>query len=221
MEKIEEWVKVNENNGSGSGYGNGSGSGTGYDYGNGNGSGSGYGNGNGNGYGNGNGNSSGTGTGYGYGYGSGYGYKYNNNIVYNIDDIRTIIRSIKGQIAKGFIINNDLTLINTFVVKSLDSKYFAHGKAVKEAFASLEEKIIADLDVDERIEMFLKDIDKNKKYPLQYFFEWHGKLTGSCLQGRESFIFNKGLTLEDEMDFNGFVEICENQYGWEVIKQLI
>ena len=223
MERVKEWVKSNHGYGSGSGSGNGCGYGDGY--------GSGYGDGSGDGSGSGSGSGScngcgyGDGSGYDYGDGSGCGYgdghEVNGDYIYNIDRVNTIIKSIKGKIAKGFIVNNDLSLTKTYVVKDFASKYFAHGKTIKEAFLSLEKKMIAYLDVDERIEMFLKDVDKCKKYPLQYFFEWHGKLTGSCLQGRENFICNKRLTLEDEINFDGFMKLCENQYGWEVIKKLI
>ena len=174
------------------------------------------------GYGSGDGSGDGYGYSYGsgYGFGSGYGYKLNGDYINKIDGVNTIIKSIKGQVAKGYIVNNDLTWTKTFIVKDVDSKHYAHGKTIKDAFASLEEKIIADLDVDERINMFLQDIDTTKKYQLKYFFDWHGKLTGSCLQGRESFIKNKGLKLEDKIDFNEFMELCDGQYGWEVIKQL-
>ena len=203
MEEIEiKWATLNN------GYGDGSGSGDGYGDGSGDGGGSGYGDG------------SGYGGGYGGGSGYGSGIRINSKLVHNIDNIQTIIKTIKHNLAKGFIVNDDLTLTETYIVKSIDSRYFAHGENVKSAMESLENKIVADLDEEEIIEMFLKEINKNKKYSVKYFFDWHGKLTGSCLQGRESFIKNKNISLDSEIDFKEFIEICKSQYGWSVIEKL-
>jgi len=210
--------------GDGSGYGSGYGSGDGYGYGNGDGDGSGYGYSNGSGYGSGSGSSSGSSSGSGsscgFSYGSGSGYKINNDYIHDIDNLPTIIKSIKGQIAKGYIVNDDLSMTKTFVVKSLDNNYFTHGKSIKKAFESLEEKIIADLDVEERIDLFLSELDTDKKYEFKYFFGWHGKLTGSCLQGREVFCKNKGLEMEQKMDIHEFLDICRGEYGWSVMCQV-
>jgi hypothetical protein len=228
MENIKDWVKVNDGYGSGYGSGSGSGNADGYGYGYGDGYGSGsY---NADGYGSGYGSGDGYGDGYAYGYGSGYGsgsgsgdgsgYKISGCDIYNIDGINTIIDNVKRLVSSGYIVNKDLTQTKTYIVKDAESKYFAHGSTLKQAMESLEEKIVADLGVDERIETFLKDVDKNKKYPIKYFFDWHGKLTGSCLQGRESFIQNKQFNLNDEINLNEFIDLCENQYGWGVIKQI-
>ena len=53
--------------------------------------------------------------------------------VYLVDGVNTIIKSIKGLIAKGYILNKDFTTTDTFVVKDIDSKYFEHGKTITEA----------------------------------------------------------------------------------------
>ena len=202
--------------GYGDGYGSGSGygSGTGYGYGYGSGAGYGFGSGFGAGY--------GFGSGYGYGSGTGYdvGYKINNDYVFTVDSMPTIIKSIKGRTAKGYIVNDDLSMTKTFVVKSLDSRYLAHGESIKKAFESLEDKIIADLNEEEVIEMFVSELEVNKRYKFEYFFKWHGKLTGSCLQGREVFCKNKGLTMEQEMDIHEFLDICEGEYGWSVMEKV-
>jgi hypothetical protein len=53
----------------------------------------------------------GYGSGSGYGYGSGDGIKaFCGENVYQIDGIQTIIRKLKGNIAKGVILNSDLTI---------------------------------------------------------------------------------------------------------------
>ena len=98
--------------------------------------------------------------------------------------------------------------------------YYAHGKTLKEAYESLDEKMFDDLDTDERIEMFLSEFDVYNKYKTKVFFEWHGKLTGSCLQGRESFVKNKSIDLEKMISVRQFISICKNEYGSEIIEKL-
>ena len=136
-------------------------------------------------------------------------------------EILTIIKSIKGNVARGYIVNHDLTMDNTYIVKNDDNKYFAHGKTIKEAMQSLQDKIIADMGTEEVIDMFLMEVDKRKKYTASYFFDWHGKLTGSCLQGRESFVKNKCIDLTKNMTLGEFLEITKHEYGGEIIEQII
>ena len=202
--KIKEWLEDNTKN---SGYGSGDGSGYGSGYGYGDGDGSGYG--------------SGDGSGYGSGSGDGYGENikiFNNDTVWDIDSVQTIIKQIKGQIAKGFILNRDFTLEPCYVVKG--NGYFAHGKDIREAQSSLREKIFENMDSDEAIEQFISKFEKDKSYKGTEFFEWHHYLTGSCLMGRESFVKNHELDLEKEYTVDKFIELTENDYGSEIIKQL-
>ena len=194
--KIREWLNDNPKN---SGYGYGSGSGSGYGYGSGDGDGS--------------------GSGDGYGSGDGDGIKsFWNDTVYIIDGVQTIIRQIKGNVAKGFILNKDFTLEPCYIVKG--NGYFAHGKDIREAQSSLREKIFEDMDSDEAIEQFMSKFEKDKSYKGTEFFEWHHYLTGSCLMGRQSFVRNHGLDLEKEYTVAEFIELTENDYGSEIIKQL-
>ncbi|MEY2669761.1 MAG: hypothetical protein RLZZ577_77 [Bacteroidota bacterium] len=139
-------------------------------------------------------------------------------MIHNIDGINTIINIIKSNIAKGFIVKPDQTLEKTYLVKQ--NKFFAHGKTLKEALKSLEKKIIANLEPEEVIEKFLDEVDLEKKYTGQYFFDWHGKLTGSCLQGRETFIKNNGIKLTDKYTVFEFIELVKNEFGGEIIKML-
>ena len=113
-------------NSSGSGYGDGSGSGDGSGYGDGYGSGYGYG--------------SGSGYGSGYGYGDGDVKQLNGYEVYVIDDIQTIITSVRSDIAEGFMLNADLTLSPCFICKG--ENLFAHGKTLHDAYTSLQEKLL-------------------------------------------------------------------------------
>ena len=159
------------------------------------------------------------GYGDGSGYGDGYGIKYFNGMgVYLIDGVQTIITYIKKSVAKGFILNNDLTTTSCFVVKG--QGYFAHGNTLKEATESLREKIFENMYSEQAIEEFMKKFEKGKKYKGTEFFEWHHYLTGSCLIGRESFVKNHGFNLDDEFTVDEFIEACENDYGSDIIKQL-
>jgi hypothetical protein len=172
---------------------------------------------------------SGAGDGYGYGYGAGSGYGYgsgagiktfNGDLVYQIDGVATIIKRIIKGVAKGFILNKDLTITPCYVVKGHNR--FAHGKTVKKAMEDLQNKIFEDMDTNEAIEMFLKEFsDLNKKYPAKDFYIWHNRLTGSCEMGRQSFVENGGYDLEnDTFTVREFIKITENAFGSDVIRQL-
>lgn len=135
-----------------------------------------------------------------------------------IDEVQTIISQIKGNVAKGFILNRDFTLAPCYVVKG--NGYFAHGKSIREAQESLREKIFENMDSDEAIAQFMKRFEKDKSYKGTEFFEWHHYLTGSCLMGRESFVKNNGLDIDALYTVEEFISICEDDYGSSVIKQL-
>ena len=217
MEKklIEEWLKVDNGDASGSSYGFGDASGSSYGFGDASGSGSSYGSG----YGNGNGYGSGYGNGNGYGSGNGNGIsKYNNHYVFIIDNISTIITSIHGNVAKGFILNKDLTLEKTFIAKG--NNKFAHGKNLKEAVADLQEKIFDDLDIEEKIEMFNKQFNRVDKYNGEEFYKWHHILTGSCTAGRDNFVRENNLDLKKLYTVDEFIEITKDSYGGNIIKRL-
>lgn len=210
--RIKEFVKVESDYGYDYGYGAGSGSGyvsgSGYGSGDGSGSGSGFGD--------------GCGSGYGYGYGFGDGSRniktFNNRQVNRIDGIPTIITNLKGNIAKGFILNEDFTLSPCFVIKH--DNLFAHGETLHEARQALESKLFDDMDVEEKIEMFLKEFKRNKKYKGTVFFDWHNRLTGSCELGRKTFVKNKNLSLKSEYTVDEFIELTKDEYGGEVIRTL-
>ncbi len=97
---------------------------------------------------------------------------------------------------------------------------FAHGENLKEAMKSLQEKIFEDLSEEERIDMFLNEFEKGKKYKGHIFFDWHHKLTGSCLMGRNTFVEENELDLEKEYTVDEFIELTKNSYGSEIIRDL-
>lgn len=164
-------------------------------------------------------NGDGQGNGWGDGSGNGQGIKsFNEEKVYQIDDTPTIVTRIKGNLAKGFILNDDLSLDPCYIVKG--NGFFAHGKTLEEARTALQDKIFENMDTDEAIDMFLDTFEKGKAYKGTQFFEWHHHLTGSCLMGRKSFVKNKKLDLNELYTVEDFIEICENAYGGEIIKEL-
>ena len=213
--------------GSGSGYGSGYGDGSGYGSGDGSGSGSGsgYGSGDGSGDGSGSGYGSGDGSGSGYGYGSGYGdgdgiKSINGNSIYVVDNIPTIITNVKGNIAKGFILQSDLSLTPSFIAK--ENNQFSHGNTLHEAFESLREKLYDDSTEEERILKFKEHFsDFSKKYSAKDLFIWRHVLTGSCKAGREAFCKDKGIDVDnDRFTVYEFIELTKNSYGGEIIRKL-
>ena len=225
--KVMDWISSNPGSGSGSGSGSGFGRGSGFGYGygdgygDGDGDGSGYGDGRGSGYGDGYGFGYGYGDGSGYGYGDGYDHgvkSFAGRLIFEIDDIQTAITHIKDDIAKGFILNGDFTIDHCYIVKG--NGFFAHGKTIREAQRALVEKYMEDMGEDEVIEKFMSEFERDKKYKGTVFFDWHHYLTGSCLMGRESFVKNHGLDLAALYTVDEFIQLCEDDYGGEIIKKL-
>ena len=224
-EKIKAFLAASSGDGSGDGYGYGSGYGDGS--GDGSGDGYGYGSGYGSGSGDGDGDGSGDGSGAGYGYGSGYGYgdgsgikSFNGEPVFRIDGVNTLIRSVRGNTAHGAIVNEDLTLTPCYIVKQ--ENVFAHGETLRGAMEALRDKLFEDMPEDERIDAFLRETDREKTYPTQYFYDWHHRLTGSCDMGRKQFARDHGVDLEHGMmTLTEFLELTKDAYGGDVIRKVI
>ena len=228
METLETKIKnfLNLSYGSGYGYGYGSSSGNGYGYGSGSVYGSVYGDGSGSGDGYGSGSGDGYGSGYGSGYGdgssSGYGSgvkEVNGDTVYIVDNVLTIIKSVRDNIAQGFILQRDLTLKPCYIVK--EQNMFAHGDTLHDAFTALQEKLYDDSTEEERIEAFRKKFPEyDTLYPNRDLFAYHHVLTGSCRMGRESFCKDKGIDLDGSTTVREFVELTKDSYGGDVICKL-
>ena len=228
MEMLEDRIKTfvslgygyNPCYGSYNGYSSGSGSGSCY----GNGDGSGYSSGDGNGYGSGYGSGwgDGDGTDYGSGYGSGLddGVKeVNGDTVYIVDNVPTIFKSVRDNIAQGFILQRDLTRKPCYIVK--EQNKFAHGDTLHDAFTALQEKLYDDSTEEERIEAFRKKFPEyDTPYPNRDLFAYHHVLTGSCRMGRESFCQNKGIDLNGTTTVREFIELTKGSYGSEIICKL-
>lgn len=220
METLEDRIKVflSLSYGYGDDYGSGYGDGSGYGYSDG--SGYGYSSGSGYGY--------SYGDGYGYGYGSGSGYSYgdsygvkevNGDTVYIVDDVPTIIKSVRDNIAQGFILQRDLTLKPCYIVK--EQNMFAHGDTLHDAFTALQEKLYDDSTEEERIEAFRKKFPEyDTLYPNRDLFAYHHVLTGSCRMGRESFCKDRGIDLDGNTTVREFIELTKDSYGGDVICKL-
>lgn len=220
METLETKIKNFLNLSYGYGYGYGDGYGYGYGYGHGYGDGSGSGFGDGSGFGSGDGYGSGFGDGDGSGDGYGFGVKeVNGDTVYIVDDVPTIIKSVRDNIAQGFILQRDLTLKPCYIVK--EQNMFAHGDTLHDAFTALQEKLYDDSTEEERIEAFRKKFPEyDTLYPNRDIFAYHHVLTGSCRMGRESFCKDKGIDLDGSTTVREFFELTKDSYGGDVICKL-
>jgi hypothetical protein len=200
-QRVERFLSVSDGYGSGYGDGYGSGYGSGYGYSDGSGSGSGYGS--------------------GYGSGDGYGVSsFNGEKVHRIDSVNTIIRSIHGDVAQGYILNQDFTTTPCYVVKEEDM--FAHGATLHEAHAALQEKLFEELSPEQRVEKFKETFpDFTAKIDAMVLFDWHHKLTGSCEMGRRQFARDHDIDLDhDKFTVLEFIKLTENAYGGGIIKML-
>ena len=204
-EKVREFLEVTSGPGYGYGYGDG--------YGYGSGGGSGYGDGSSEGY----------GEGYGYGSGGGFGYgikSINGETIYIIDSVPTLLDRVKGNVAKGRILKDDLTFEKCYVAKQ--DRYFAHGKTLREAMIALTDKLFEGMPEEERIAEFIKAHKWGEKYSAVDFYDWHHKLTGSCDMGRREFAASHGFKVtEDELlTVEEFIKLTENSYGSTTIRKL-
>lgn len=187
---------------------------------------SGYGYGSGDSYDDNSGYGDGLGSGYGEGDGSGYssvlddGVKeVNGDTVYRVDGVNTIIKSVRDNIAQGFVLQNDLTLKPCYIVK--EQYVFAHGDTLHDAFTALQEKLYDDSTEEERIEAFRKKFPEyDTPYPNRDLFAYHHVLTGSCRMGRESFCKDKGIDLNDTTTVREFVNMTKDSYGSYIICKL-
>lgn len=162
---------------------------------------------------------SGFGAGNGYGYSDGFGLKsLNGQTVDMIDDVPTILTSIIGNAAKGFIVCADLSLAPTFVCKHGNT--FAHGETLHKAREALLEKLFDDMPTEERIAAFCAEFKPGVKRPAMDFFSWHHRLTGSCEQGRREFARQHDVDIDsDELTPEEFFALTRDSYGGSIIQQ--
>ena len=158
--------------------------------------------------------------GSGSGDGSGYGIgRINSQSVHDIDGVPTIITHAHKNVAKGYILSDDFTKTPCYIVKS--GNLFAHGETLQEAQEALREKQFEGMNDEERIDMFLQEIKPEICYPAKLFFDWHNRLTGSCLMGRKEFCKSKEIDIEaDTLTLEKFIELTINAYGGDIIAKI-
>lgn len=235
-EEVERFLSIKTINGyccgPGSDSGDGFGIGCGYCNGSGYRDGYGYGYGGYSGCGDGHSNGSGDGSGFSEGYGSEDGdgeggdvsvmniKTFNGYIIDYIDGVPTIITHIHNNVASGFIIRFDMTLIPCYVAKAGNS--FAHGKTIKDAVKDAEAKEVREMPIEERIEKFIEVFGSlDSEHTGKEFYDWHNILTGSCRMGRDKFCKENGIDLEKKYSVRYFLNITKNSYGGDIIKQII
>ena len=223
--EVLDFLKIKPNqygygygHGPGDGYGAGSlfGVGHGYGFGAGYGAGSLFGVGHGYGFG------AGSGRGDGDGSGDGAGYKIktlNSNEVHYVDDIPCIFRSIKGNIAKVTIVNQQNYQDEGIAYIAKNDYFFAHGRTIREAVEALNAKYYATFDTEGKIVEF-KKLFQNGAVDVKTLHTWHGILTGSCKLGRSQFQQEHGLKDDDKLTLNEFIALTENAYGSRIIEKL-
>lgn len=150
----------------------------------------------------------------------GFGVKVINGYeVHRIDDIPTIITSVRGNVAQGFIVLSDLQLKPCYIVK--ENNKFAHGETLHDAFTSLQEKLFDDSSEEERLDAFKKKFPEyDVKYDNRDLFRYHHILTGSCRMGRELFVSRNGLSLDGKTSVREFVKLTKYAYGGDIIQKL-
>lgn len=159
--------------------------------------------------------------GYGYGYGDNTSIKVVKGVVvHTIDGIPTLIESVHGNFAKGYILKDNLTTNPCYIAKC--GNYFAHGETLEDAFHYAREKYEENLPIKERIARFNEQYpDRNKKVPANELFNWHHTLTGSCLIGRKHFCKERNIDYENgEYSVNEFIQLTKNAYNGDIIRQL-
>ena len=164
------------------------------------------------------------GSGYGSGYGSGDGdgsgiIVFNTHRVYRIDATPTLIYNVRGNVARGAILRNDLTLKDCYIAKVGNS--FAHGDTAKEAMRDATAKDMEQRPLKERIGEFVKQYPKlTTKATGRELYDWHHILTGSCAMGRNEFCRANDVKMEELYTIDYFLKLTENSYGGDVIRQV-
>ena len=158
---------------------------------------------------------------FGFGFGDGDGIKsISGNNVYKIDGVDTVIYSVHGNIARGAILQSDLTLTPCYIAK--EGRNFAHGDTARDAFTALQEKLYDNRTEQERIAAFREHFpDADSRYPASELFMWHHVLTGSCRAGREAFCRDRGIdTSRDAFTIREFIDMTAESYGGDTVRKL-
>ena len=137
-----------------------------------------------------------------------------------VDGVQTLIYSVKGNIAKGAIVNTDLTLTDCYIARVDDS--FAHGETIHQAMEDATNKALQEVPTEERIKRVVTQYpDLDAQIEHSTLFSLHNMLTGSCRMGREQFAKEHDLDPKNgTMTMREFITLTKDAFGGEVIRQL-
>ena len=140
--------------------------------------------------------------------------------VYYIDQIPCVFESVHDNWAAVLIIDqNDFSTRKAFIAK-LDGQ-FAHGETIKEAFAAVTDKVMDNMDIEEKKRLFFEKFPLfSAEYPIIYFFSWHHVITGSCDLGRRDFARSHNINLDGTMSVKSFIELTKESYNGSMIEEL-
>jgi hypothetical protein len=174
----------------------------------------------GSGYGDGSGSGSGSGYGDGSGDGSGDGYginEFNGRKVYDVDNVPTLIYAVRCNVAKGAVLQKDLTLKDCWIAKR--GNFFAHGDTLRDAVKAVYAKWKENRPLGERIAEF---VNMHPSLDDEYsdLYRWHHILTGSCEFGRRNWCEEHGYKPTDSITLRTFFEQTKDDYGRDVIKKV-
>jgi hypothetical protein len=128
-----------------------------------------------------------------------------------VDEVDTLIDSVKGNVARGHIVNSDFSLSKTFIAKVGGS--FAHGETIEKAMSDATRKHLEDASTEERVDEFLKQFDGAADYSAEELMEGYRLLSGACEQGCLSFMKNKSIIAADRFTLTQFVDIVLGAYS--------
>jgi hypothetical protein len=145
--------------------------------------------------------------------------EFDGHEVHYIDGMPTVITSVKGDYAQGYVILHDLTTSNCWIARSGDC--YAHGETLKEAVNDAIHKRIHQYPLSERIQKFKEEYPSlDSKIKGAAFYSWHHELTNSCKFGRDQFKNDNDLDPDAEYEVRYLIDLCINSYRSDIIKRL-
>jgi len=161
-----------------------------------------------------------SGNGYGDGYGNGDGIQeIDEHRVYSLDKVPTIILSVHGNYAKGYVLDHNVNLRPCYIARVGD--HFAHGETLHDAMRDVQRKYDDAMPLVEKIKQTVaKYPSLDTIVPNAELFELHHLLTGSCEFGRRQFCNARGISLDGSMTMREFIEATRNDYGGDKVNEL-
>ena len=139
--------------------------------------------------------------------------------VFDIDGMAFIPEKVKNNFVSGISISKkNFSETQCFLGKF--ENCVAHGKTIKEALLSAQEKYFSSIDFEQKKEQLLKLFEEKNKLSVKELYSWHGILTGSCRFGRSEFQKEHNLKDDDLLSLDEFIQLTENSFGGDKIRLL-